>query len=117
MKMEMPRPVAGWQRYRVRLIRSQNAHPLVELPDKNLVQAQVNMQHEAPLDIGLNHVRVSPIMSAEGKAARWSADRFGGANLASILLDVCGDAQTTVGQYRQHRHGTAEIVGHQHEPS
>src|SRR5262245_39705458 len=40
MKMEMPRSVAGWQRNRGRLIWSQDAHPLVELPDEDLIQAQ-----------------------------------------------------------------------------
>ena len=56
-------------------------------------------------------------MSAEGKAARWSVGRLGGANLAGIVLDIGGVAQTTVGQNRQHRDGAAKIVGHQQEPS
>ncbi len=43
--------------------------------------------------------------------------RPGGTDLAGILLDVRGVAQATVGLDRQHRHGAAEVVGHQHEPS
>ena len=75
VKMEMPRPVSGGQRDRGRFARSQHALLLVELPDEDSIQAQVNVQHEAPRGIGLDHVRVSPIMSAEGKARpveRWS---------------------------------------------
>ena len=53
---------------------------------KILIQAQVHMQHEAPGRIGLNHVRVSPIVSAEGEAARRSVRRPGGADLAGIVL-------------------------------
>ena len=75
------------------------------------------MQHEPPRGIGLDHVRVSPIVSADGEAARWRVGRPGGADLAGIRLDVRGVAQATVGQDRQHRHGAAEIVGHQDEPS
>ena len=56
-------------------------------------------------------------MSAEGKAARRSVGRPGGADLAGIVLDIGGGAQTTVGKNRQHRDGAAKIVGHQHEPS
>ncbi len=117
VEMEMPRSVSWWQRDCGRFIRSQHALLLVELPDEDLIQAQVDMQHEASRGIGLNHVRVSPIMSAEGKAARRSIGRLGRANLPDIVLDVRGVAQTTVGQNRQHRHGAAKVVGHQQELS
>ena len=113
----MPRPVPGRQRDRVRLVRGQHALLLVELPDEDPIQAQVDVQHEAPGGIGLDHVRVGPIVSAEGEAARRGVGRPGGADLAGIVLDVGGVAQAAVGQDRQHRHGAAEIVGHQHEPS
>ena len=88
MEMEMPRPVAGRQRDRVRLIRRQHALLLVELPDEDPIQAQVDVQHEAPRGIGLDHVGVGPIVSADGEAARRGARRPGGAELAGILLDV-----------------------------
>ena len=61
------------------------------------------------------HVR--SIVAAEGEAARRSVRRPGGADLAGVVLDVRGFAQTTVGQNRQDRDGAAEIVGHQQEPS
>ena len=61
-------------------------------------------------------MRVSPIVSAEGKAARWSVGRLGRANLAGIVLDVTGGAQSTVAKNRQHRDGAARIVGHEQEP-
>jgi hypothetical protein len=56
-------------------------------------------------------------MSAEGKAARWSVGRPGGANRAGIGSDIGGGAQATVGKNWQHRDGAPEVVGHQHEPS
>src|SRR5438128_876610 len=96
MEMEMPRPISRRQRDGVRLIRSQNALLLVELPDEDPIQAQVDVQHEAARGIGLDHVRVGPIVAAEGEAARRGALGPGGAELAGILLDVGGVAQATV---------------------
>ena len=101
----------------MRFVRGQDALLFVEPPDEDPVQAQVGVQHEAPGRIGLDHVGVGPIVSAGGEGARRGTGRPGGADLAGIPLDVRGVAQAAVGQDRQHRHGAAEIVGHQHEPS
>jgi hypothetical protein len=67
VEMEMPRPVPGRQRDRVRLVRGQDALPLVELPDEDPVQAQVGVQHEAPRGVGLDHVRVGPVVPLTAK--------------------------------------------------
>src|ERR1700687_5716704 len=115
--MEMPGPISGWQRDGRRFTRRQHALLILELPDEDFIQPQVRMQYEAPGRIGLNHVRMSPIMSAEGGAARWSIGRLGGADLSRIVLDIGGGTQTTVRKNRQHRHGTSKIVGHQQKPS
>src|SRR5689334_2231445 len=98
--MEMPRPVSRRQRDGGRLIRSEHTLLVVKLPDEDLIQAQVDMQHEATGGIGLNHVRVSSIVSAERKAARWRVGRLGGTNLAGIILDIARGAQPTVGKNR-----------------
>ena len=74
------------------------------------------MQHEASGRIGLNHVRVRPVMAAEGKATRRRVGRLRGADVAGIGLNISGRAQPTIGKNRQHRSGAAEVVGHQHEP-
>ena len=75
------------------------------------------MQHEAPGRVGLDHVRVRPVVPAEGEAARRGVRRPRGTDLAGVLLDVGGVAEPAVGQDRQHRDGAAEVVGDQHETS
>ena len=55
------------------------------------IQARVNMQHKTPGGIGGYHVRVSTIVPALGKAARWSVGRPGRANRAGIALNKARD--------------------------
>src|SRR2546428_222923 len=117
MKMEMPGAVSRWQRDGGWFIRSQHALLVVELPDEDGIQAQVGMQQVASGGIGLNHMRMRPIMSARGKAARWSVGGPGRANLAGIVLGIGGGPETTVAENRHHRDGARKIVGHQQEPS
>ena len=109
----MPGPVSRWQRNGGGIIRRQRTRLLVELPDEDLVQAQVRVQHESAGRIGLNHMRVRSIMSAEGEAARRSVSCLGRANLASIILDIGGFSQATTLKNRQHSDGAAKIVCHQ----
>src|SRR5947209_1507949 len=105
MKMEMPRPVAGRQRNGGRVVRRQHPFLCIELPDEDFVQPEVRMQDETSRSVGLDHVSVGPIVSADSEAARWSARRFGWADLAGIVLNVGGVAQAAVRKDRQHRDG------------
>ena len=45
---EMPRPVSRRQRNRGGIIRSEHALAIIELPDEDLIQAQIDMQNETP---------------------------------------------------------------------
>src|SRR5262249_885944 len=101
--MEMPRPVSRRQRDGGWLIRSQDALLIVEFPDEDFIQAQVHMQYVASGGIGRDHVRVSPIVSTDGKTARRSVGRLGWANLAVVLLNIRGFTQTTIAKNRQYR--------------
>ena len=117
VEVEMPRPVSRRQRDRGRIIQSEHALLLIELPDKDLIQAQIGVQDEAPRWIGLDHVSMSPIVSANGEASRRSIRRLGRPQLAGIGPDVRGGPQGTVGQDRQHRHRAAKIIGDQQKAS
>ena len=91
-------------------MRRQLAQLIVKLPDEDLVETQVHMQYKAACGIGLDHVRVSPIVSTDGEAAGWRMCRFGRSELAGIKLDVRRFAYATIGQNGQHGHRTG--VGH-----
>ncbi len=89
---------------------------LVELPDEDPVQPQIHVQYEAPGGVGLDHVCMGPVVPAEGETAQRGVGRSGRADLAGVVLDVGGLAQTAAFEDWQHRDRSPEIVGDQHEP-
>lgn len=117
MEGEMPRPVSRRQRDRGGIVGDQLSGRVVEFPDKDLIQPQIDRQNEASCGIGLDHVRVGLIMPAEGEAAWGRVGGLGGADRSRVFPDVGGGAEAAVGQNRKHRHGAAEVVGDQNELS
>jgi len=61
---------------------------LVELPDEDFVEPQIDVQDESARRIGLDHVDVSSIVSAKCEAAGWTAGWLGRADLATVSFDV-----------------------------
>src|SRR4029453_14858679 len=113
MEMEMAWSIAGGERDRRRVVRGQCAALIVKPPDEDRVQAEVGMEHEPSGRIGLNHVGMGAIVAAPREAARWGVGRPGRANRAGITLPAGAPPEPAVSLYREHGHGTAEIVGHQ----
>ena len=111
--MEMAWSIAGGERDRRRVVRGQCAALIVKPPDEDRVQAQVGMEHEPSGRIGLNHVGMGPIVAALREAARWRVRRSCRTNRAGIDLQIGELAEPAVSLYREHCHGTAEIVGHE----
>ncbi len=84
-------------------MRCQHAALHVELPHKDPVEPEIDVQHEAAGRIRLDHVRVRSIVAAEGEAARW---RIGGAlrtDGARIDLHVRRLTERPVGAHGQDR--------------
>src|SRR5690349_10972941 len=100
MEVEMPRPVSRWQRGHGRIIRSERALLVIELPDEDLIQGQIDVQDQAPGRIRLNHVSMSSIVTAEGETSWRSVGRLGGPQRSSIGLDVRSGSQAPVGLNR-----------------
>src|SRR5262245_4578907 len=117
MKKEMPRPITRWQRDRRRITGRQNSTALIKLPHEKLIQSQVGVQGEATRGVWQNHVRMRSVVSTEGKASAGSISRVFRPHGSGIPLDVGCSSQAAVGQNRQHRHRTAEIVGHEYKLS
>src|SRR4051812_47824325 len=117
MKTKMPGSVSRWQRNGRWFIGRQHALLGVEFPDKNLVEAQVHVQHETSGRIGLNHVGMRPVVSTEGEAARRRAFGSRWPKLPGVVLDIRGRLQMTVGIDRQHGDRAAKIVGHEEKSS
>ena len=113
VETEVPWSVSRRKGDESRIVRSQQAALLLELPDEDPVQAQVGVKHEASRGIGLDHVGVRPIVAADGEAAGRGVRRFRGADRTCSDLDVRSLAQPAVGQDWEHSHGTAEVVGHE----
>jgi hypothetical protein len=114
---EVARAVARRQRDRRGIGRSERAVLRVEPPDEDLVEAEVHVQDEAARRIGLDHVRVGPVVPADGEAPRRRAGGAGGTDVAGVLLHVDSPAQAAVRKDWQHRNGTSEIVRDQQEPA
>ena len=66
----MPRSVARRQRDSRRIAGSEQSFLLVEFPNEDLVEAKVDVQHEAAGWICRDHMSVCPIMSADGELPR-----------------------------------------------
>src|ERR1041384_1559113 len=113
MEMEVARSIAGRERNRSWIIRLERALLLVEFPNKNLVESKIDVQNEAAREIGLDHVGVGPIMSAEGKAAGRSIGCTRGPELSVVFFDIARRAESAVGQDGQHGDRAAEIICHQ----
>ena len=111
MEMEMPRPVSGRQGDGGRIVRGQHPFPVIELPEEDLIQSEIHMDHEATRRVGLDHVGMGAVVAADGKTSRRRVGGFFRSEGAGIDFDIRGRTQTAVGQYRQHRHGAAEVVG------
>jgi hypothetical protein len=90
---------------------------VVELPDEDFVEGQVDVQHEFSSRIGLDHVYVRSIVSAEGEAAEWAGGWLCGTDLAGVGFDIRGFAEPAVGQDWENGDGASEVVGHEQEPS
>ena len=113
MEVEMPRAIAGRQRDPRWIVRREHAFLVIKLPNEDLIQAEIDVQHEASRRIGLDHVRVSPVVSAEGKTSGRCVRGFFRSERSRIRLVVRGGPETAIGKNRQHRHGAAEVVRHQ----
>ncbi len=100
-----------------RIVGRQNTAALIKFPDKDPVQAQINVQNETTGGIRLNHVRVCAVVSTESEASGRSIGGFSGSYGAGVLFDIGGGAQMAVGQDWQHGHRAAKVVGDQHELS
>src|SRR5205085_5665808 len=94
-------------------VRGQNAGCLIEFPNKNLIQSEIHVQNESTGAIGLDHVGVCAVMTAEGEASRWSVGGLLRSDGPGIALHVGGGAETTVGEDRQDRNAAAKVVGHE----
>ena len=69
------------------------------------------MQYVAPRGISLNHMSMGSIVAAEGEAAGGRIRGSRRTNRAGVAFDVAGFVKATVGKNRQHRDGTAEVIG------
>src|SRR5262245_4627188 len=101
MKMKVPGPVAGRKRDGRGFGRRQLSRLFVEFPDEDLIEPQIDVQHEASGWVGLDHVRVRPIVATEGEASGRSILRPRRAELSGIVLDVGRFTQSPVRQNRQ----------------
>src|SRR4051794_34023912 len=117
MKMKMPWSVAWRQRHRRRIVCREQPFFLVEPPHKDLIEPQIGMQDKATARVGLNHVGVRSIVSAEGEAAAGSIHRFSGSNRAGVILYVGRFPQTTIRQDRKDGDAAAKIIRHQKKPA
>src|SRR6056297_1967141 len=117
MKMKVSRTISGRQWHHMLTGFAELAGFDVEFPNQNLVQSQVHVQHKLSRRIGLNHMSMRAVMSAESKAAWRSIRRRCGPQLSGILLNVGGFAQLTVVQNWQHRHRSTKVVGDQQKPA
>src|SRR6266540_4701833 len=115
VEAEVSRAIPRRQRNSGGIVARQNTAAFIELPNKNLIQSQIGVQNETSRGIGLNHVRVSSVVSAEGETPRRSMGGLLRSHRAGILLDVRGGPQAAVIQNWHHRHGTSKIIGDQHE--
>src|SRR5487761_2416025 len=96
MEGEMPRPIARRQRNRGGSVGCENSAALIEPPDENPIQSQIDVQHKAPRGIGLDHVSVRSVVSAEGETSRRSIRGLPRSNGAAILLDIRGGTESAV---------------------
>ena len=116
MPAEMARPGAGGgRRHERRLGGGELARLPVEPPNKGAVQAEVVHQHPLPGRVGRDHVRVRPVVVADGEVAGRAVGRAAGTGRPPVPLHVNGVAKPAVRLHRQHRDVAAAVVGHEHE--
>src|SRR5207249_9895863 len=96
MKYKMTGAVPRTQRHERRIIRGERAFLDVEPPNEDLVEPEVACQHKAARRIGLDHVRVRPVVAADGKAPVRRAGRVRGAYRTLIAFDVGRGAEFAV---------------------
>src|SRR5438876_1140085 len=96
MKKKMTGAVARRQGHRRRTIGGKRAFLDVEPPNQDLVEPEVAYQHEAARRIGLDHVGVRPVVSADGKAPARRAGRVRWAYRTLIAFDVGRGAEFAV---------------------
>src|SRR5437899_3277835 len=114
MKCKMTRAVPRRQGRRRRIIRGKRAFLDVEPPNQYLVEPEVACQHESTRRIGVDHVRVRPVVAADGKAPVRRASRVRGAYRTLIALDVGRGTELAVRPDGEHGHGTPLVVGYEH---
>src|ERR1041384_2273648 len=110
MEMEVARSIAGRERNRSWIIRLERALLLVEFPNKNLVESKIDVQNEAAREIGLDHVGVGPIMSAEGKAAGRSIGCTRGPGFPVVFLATAGGPKVAAGRKGRPGNEPAKII-------
>lgn len=98
--MEVSRPVARRQGDRRRVVRRQKTFFVIEFPELNFVQSQINVKYESPGGVGFDHVRMSQVVPADGEAPRRCVGGFGRPNFPLILLEVAGRSETAIGSNR-----------------
>ena len=82
MESEMPRPVAGRQGDKRRIVLHEATLLNVELPDEDSVPAKVARENELPGSVGLDHMHARALVAADGKTSRRRMGRPSGAHVA-----------------------------------
>ena len=87
----------------------------VELPDKNLIEAEVDVQDEFAGAVGFDHVGVSAVVAADGEAAGRGVSGAGWADFALRLFHVARFPEFAVFEDRQDRDGATKVVRDEQE--
>src|ERR1700691_1698400 len=115
MENEMPRTVAGRQRHPGWIVGGHRAARRIELPDQDAVQGQIGRQHESARGIGLDHMCMNLVVSADSEASRRRARCMRRAERTLVVFDVGCGTQFAVRKNRQDRHRAAGVGGDEHE--
>lgn len=110
MEGKVPRPVSWRQCDGGGIVGGKDAGVGVEFPHEDLVQPQVGGDRKAPRGIRGDHVGVSYIVTANGKASRRGVGRLFRSYRSNILFQVTRGPELAVGQDGNHGHGSPKII-------
>src|SRR5438046_2648834 len=111
MKYKMTGAVPGRQRHGRRIVGGKSTLLDVEPPNQDLIEPEVACQHESARRIGLDHVRVRPVVAADGKAPVRRAGRVRWTYRALIVFDVGRGTEFAVRPDGEYGHGGPLVVG------